>query len=674
MSALKPIQVKERLWWVGAGSSASKLYCNPFLYVCGERGVLFDPGSVLDAQAVIAQVETIMPVAQLEAIVASHQDPDLCAAIPIFEQHGFSGEICCHERAAMIISYYGISSNFYLVNQNQYRKALSDGTVLQFLYAPYLHFPGAIMTYLSPCKALVSGDVFGAITSEWSLYAQVDYIEAMKTFHESYMPSHDILGPVMNQLMLYDIEIICPQHGSVIDKDIRTYIEVLRDLPCGRFMAPLRKNLMEANGILDLCSTVLKRYLAVYGQKAVREVFAKSDFTIDYAGKRVTAAKMEDESVWDAFFERVLERKGSGWLTMVGPLIESLSKQHSIAIPTALASLVYDLQKKQDLMVQRYQELENQKLELEATLQNIQETLARCPITKLYNQNFYELFVTNEMKRFAENHQPFALLLLSIDNLADINLDFGSAEGDNTMRTLAYMVTVSLGELEQAFRLEGGVFAIYSLDLSRKAAIERANALRNQVAESESFIVPVTISGGLFHSDELTDINAPDIDQIRQVVVQTARFRLRLAKKRGRSSLVHDSSQTTGTKAAFSVLVIDEPGLQRDLIQRALERERYRVTVVSDGLAGRRAIEENPPDVIVSELMVPKIGAFTLRKELLATPTKKRIPFVLMSANKNEDTVKRAAGLSIFHFLARPVMMAELLGIVGHYAASLQEG
>jgi len=57
MSTLKPIQVRERLWWVGAGSSASKLYCNPFLYVCGERGVLFDPGSVLDAQAVIAQVE-----------------------------------------------------------------------------------------------------------------------------------------------------------------------------------------------------------------------------------------------------------------------------------------------------------------------------------------------------------------------------------------------------------------------------------------------------------------------------------------------------------------------------------------------------------------------------------------------------------------------------------------
>jgi two-component system, cell cycle response regulator len=218
-----PVLIKEGLWWVGDGANASQLQCNPYLLVEGDSAILFDPGSVLDAHVVLKNVQSIVPLEHLEAIVLSHQDPDLCSAVPYFEENGFSGVLCCHERAAWIIRYYGIASEFYMVNTNKYRYKLKNGSQIDFLFAPYLHFPGAIMTYLAKQKTLISGDLFGAFSETWSLYAQDDYEETMKTYHESYMPSHEILEPVMTQLLQYNITTICPQHGSVINNNVIKY-------------------------------------------------------------------------------------------------------------------------------------------------------------------------------------------------------------------------------------------------------------------------------------------------------------------------------------------------------------------------------------------------------------------------------------------------------------------
>lgn len=676
MERLKPVELCEGLWWVGSGQSDSPLYCNPYLYCSKGSTILFDPGSVLDADDVVRQVESIVPIESIDAIVASHQDPDLCASIPLFEAKGFKGVICCHERAATLIRYYGVSSGFYPINQNKYRYQLADGTYLYFIFAPYLHFPGAIMTYIPSCKALISGDLFGAVTEQWKLIAEEDYEEAMKTFHESYMPSHEILGPVMNQLAAYDIDIICPQHGSVIDSNVTHYIDILKNLTCGRFMQPVRTRLLEEGGVIRVCDIVLKRYFAVYGQKAVRQVFAKSPFVIDYENKSVKSCSLPDDDIWCAFFDQVQKIKGNTWITVVSPIVENLSAQYDLPLPVAFSSIIYDIQKQKELFTLQYQELEQQKQQLEQSLKEVEDALAFCPITKLYNQNFYELFIANEMKQWLAKPFLFSVTLFSIDNLADINLDFGSTEGDNTMRSLTVLLQRSLTEFDRAFRLEGGTFAVFSTNVTRKLAIEHANAFKNIVSESELFIVPTTISMGLFHADDLAGLKTEDASTVQQIVVQTARFRLRLAKKRGRNSFVYDSSQTTGTQAVYSVLLIDFPGIQRDLIQRALERSRYHVSVTSDGLAARKAIEENSFDIIVSELMIPKLGALTLRKELLKIPARKRIPFILMSANKNEDTVRRALNLGISHFLVRPVLMVELVGIIDQFAAqaAVREG
>jgi CheY-like chemotaxis protein len=240
------------------------------------------------------------------------------------------------------------------------------------------------------------------------------------------------------------------------------------------------------------------------------------------------------------------------------------------------------------------------------------------------------------------------------------------------MKTLASMIGQQIETTSQAFRFAGAIFGIYCTMPSREEVIEKANNLISHVSDSEAFIVPITLSIGLFSTTELPISIRDDLDQMRNITIQTARYRLKLAQKRGGGILVTDSGDSTQTNTLFTILLIDHPGLGRNLIKRSLEKERFRVIVVDDGLQGRRSIEEEIPDLIISELMVPKVNAITLRKQLLAKPATRKIPFLLMSSTKNEATVGRALDVFISHFFWRPVMMVELLGVVKLIANRLQ--
>jgi len=138
----------------------------------GEEVLLIDPGSTLDFEIVKKQIESIISVEKLTGIVVHHQDPDLCAAIPLFEKAGFSAPIMCHWRTMLIAQHYGINSDWYLVNEHGYRYNFSGGRVLRFVPAAYLHFPGTVMTWDERSGVLFSGDLFGAFGEDDKLIAE----------------------------------------------------------------------------------------------------------------------------------------------------------------------------------------------------------------------------------------------------------------------------------------------------------------------------------------------------------------------------------------------------------------------------------------------------------------------------------------------------------------------
>ena len=111
-----PVEFAPGVFWLGERDAKASLRCNPYLIVDGGEGVLFEPGSVLDFEAVSASLAAVLPLERVKYIVLGHQDPDLASSVPLFERSGFAGKIACHWRASLIVAYYGVASEFYRVD------------------------------------------------------------------------------------------------------------------------------------------------------------------------------------------------------------------------------------------------------------------------------------------------------------------------------------------------------------------------------------------------------------------------------------------------------------------------------------------------------------------------------------------------------------------------------
>lgn len=231
------IAITREIHWVGIYEQSTKLHCNPYILIDEGEGIIFDPGSIPDFPVIMRKVIDLINPNQVSLVVASHQDPDVCGSLAIIEDIVERSDlrIAAHINTIRLIQHQGLKSEFYPVNNYDYKLTLKSGRVLEFLFLPFLHSPGAIATYDSRTKSLFTGDIFGAITdNDWNLFTGKGFPENMRSFHEAYMPSNQHLKQAMERFEKIPIERILPQHGAVIEgKQVQIAIEYLKELPCG---------------------------------------------------------------------------------------------------------------------------------------------------------------------------------------------------------------------------------------------------------------------------------------------------------------------------------------------------------------------------------------------------------------------------------------------------------
>ncbi|MGH2534761.1 MAG: response regulator transcription factor [Thermomicrobiales bacterium] len=101
-----------------------------------------------------------------------------------------------------------------------------------------------------------------------------------------------------------------------------------------------------------------------------------------------------------------------------------------------------------------------------------------------------------------------------------------------------------------------------------------------------------------------------------------------------------------------SVLVVDDERFIVELIADILQDEGFDVDRAYDGLQAELAIERSPPDLVIADVMMPKMDGLSLARRL--GKRSDRIPILLMSA------VRRPIDPDI-PFLAKPFDVADLI-------------
>jgi flavorubredoxin len=144
-------------------------------------------------------------------------------------------KIISSNRTNVLLPHYGVEEyDFFDIGESNF--IFKSGNELQFVEAPFLHFPGAFATVDLASNFLFSGDIWAALDIDWKLI--VDDFEShtinMDLFHLSYMASNIAARGFVNKLEHLKLDAILPQHGSIISneniKDAKTY---LNELKCG---------------------------------------------------------------------------------------------------------------------------------------------------------------------------------------------------------------------------------------------------------------------------------------------------------------------------------------------------------------------------------------------------------------------------------------------------------
>ena len=109
----------------------------------------------------------------------------------------------------------------------------------------------------------------------------------------------------------------------------------------------------------------------------------------------------------------------------------------------------------------------------------------------------------------------------------------------------------------------------------------------------------------------------------------------------------------------FHVLVVDDDKNTRLLMRALLEGEHYTVTLAANGAEALSAMERNHVDLVVLDLMMPRMDGYEFTRELRAASND--LPILMVSAKQLPDDRKKGFLAGIDDFMVKPVDEEELL-------------
>jgi two-component system sensor histidine kinase/response regulator len=121
---------------------------------------------------------------------------------------------------------------------------------------------------------------------------------------------------------------------------------------------------------------------------------------------------------------------------------------------------------------------------------------------------------------------------------------------------------------------------------------------------------------------------------------------------------------TTPNPNSRRIMVVDDTPENLRLLEEVLRREGHLVFTLPTGAMALKAAEKNPPDLILLDVAMPRIGGIEVCRRLKAIPQLAEIPVIFLSALT--DTEHRLKGFQVggVDYIAKPVELEEVLARV----------
>jgi len=113
--------------------------------------------------------------------------------------------------------------------------------------------------------------------------------------------------------------------------------------------------------------------------------------------------------------------------------------------------------------------------------------------------------------------------------------------------------------------------------------------------------------------------------------------------------------------AGERILVVDDETAISELVCEALKRQGFRVDTAADGDTALEKAEASLPDLILLDLMLPRLDGWEVCRRLKNQPETKRIPIMMLTARRDEREVIAGLEIGADDYLKKPFSLGELV-------------
>ena len=109
------------------------------------------------------------------------------------------------------------------------------------------------------------------------------------------------------------------------------------------------------------------------------------------------------------------------------------------------------------------------------------------------------------------------------------------------------------------------------------------------------------------------------------------------------------------------VLVVDDNEQNLELLNAYLDELGGPIRIARDGLQAIDSVKQDPPDIILLDIMMPRMSGYQVCETLKKNPDTRDIPIIMVTALNEVGDVERAVDAGADDFLTKPVNKLELL-------------
>lgn len=232
---MKTLKIKEGIHWVGALDPGLRVFdivmhtefgtsYNSYLVKGTEKTALFETVKAKCFDSYIERLKTLTDVTKIDYIVVDHTEPDHAGSIEMMLDYSPNAKIVGSNSAIRFLKSI-VNKPFEAIPVNTGDTISLGDKTLEFISAPFLHWPDSIYTYIKEDKTIITCDSFGAHYSfEEILNEKItnkdDYMKALKYYFDMIMgPFKPYVLEAISKIRNKDIEIICPGHGPVLNEN-----------------------------------------------------------------------------------------------------------------------------------------------------------------------------------------------------------------------------------------------------------------------------------------------------------------------------------------------------------------------------------------------------------------------------------------------------------------------